>query len=298
MTFSGLASQPLLYTFVPIDPDTPRIRVNWVRQNGFLAQHSARVHGHYFSEIIYCEGGGGVHRVGEQQWDTQPGDLFFIAPGEIHDAGNLRSQRWVLQFTQDAIAPLIFKSFDNSWYCHPLSNLSGNTRMHSHYFHLTSEVRSPLTQHLQGLEIELSRKQSGYKEAARAHLTLILVELARLLTAENPVNAAQNPPLLTEVFQMIEAHYAEPISLIDIARLVERSPAYLTTFVRRLTGRTVLEWITERRMAEACHLLLTTDKNLTKICQQVGYRDPNSFIRLFRQLYNITPGEWRRINRS
>ena len=34
------------------------------------------------------------------------------------------------------------------------------------------------------------------------------------------------------------------------------SPGHLTTVVRRKTGRTVLEWIAERRMAEARRLLV------------------------------------------
>ena len=51
-------------------------------------------------------------------------------------------------------------------------------------------------------------------------------------------------------------------------------------------------------MAEARRLLLQTDENLATICARVGYIDTNSFIRLFRRLHGLTPGEWRRINRE
>jgi AraC family transcriptional activator of pobA len=59
----------------------------------------------------------------------------------------------------------------------------------------------------------------------------------------------KDEPLLAEVFGFIEARYQERISLRDVASAVTLSSAYLTTSVRRKTGRTVQEWITERRMA-------------------------------------------------
>jgi AraC-like DNA-binding protein len=62
-------------------------------------------------------------------------------------------------------------------------------------------------------------------------------------------------PLLAQVFGFIEERYRDRISLSDAARAVGLTPGHLTTVVRRKTGRTVGEWIAERRMAEARRLL-------------------------------------------
>lgn len=52
---------------------------------------------------------------------------------------------------------------------------------------------------------------------------------------------ARNDSVLAEVFVCIEDHYAEAISLKEVAVTVSLSPSYLTTVLRECTGRTVVE---------------------------------------------------------
>jgi AraC-like DNA-binding protein len=108
----------------------------------------------------------------------------------------------------------------------------------------------------------------------------------------------RNEPLLAEVFAYVEKHYAEPISLANVAEAVSLSSGYLTTVVRRRTGRTVVEWIAERRMAEARRLLVETDESIEWIGAGVGYDDPTYFARRFRRAHGVTPAAWRNANCS
>lgn len=100
------------------------------------------------------------------------------------------------------------------------------------------------------------------------------------------------------MFDFIEGHYSEPISLKDVARAVSLSPGHLTTVVGRKTGRTVGQWITERRMADARRLLTETDLTVDAIGGKVGYRDLSYFIKSFKQSHTLTPLEWRRAGRA
>lgn len=100
-------------------------------------------------------------------------------------------------------------------------------------------------------------------------------------------------PKLREVFQFIEAHYHSAISLSDVAQAAGYSPAYLTTLVQDQTGRTVKQWITERRMVQARHLLTDTVQSIAAIAQAIGYRDASYFIRQFRQIHGVSPQVWR-----
>ncbi len=110
----------------------------------------------------------------------------------------------------------------------------------------------------------------------------------------------QSQPLLSRVFRFIETNYQHSISLREVAEAVGRSPAYLTDLVRRETGKTVLNWIIERRMAEARRLLLETENSVEKIAEAVGYFDRRHFSRQFLRLHKTTPQTWRRTyqNRS
>lgn len=98
---------------------------------------------------------------------------------------------------------------------------------------------------------------------------------------------------LMPVFQFIEAHYHQPITLNDVAREVGYSPAYLTNLVQEQTGRSVKRWIIERRMVQAKHLLLHSTETIRHIAEASGYSDSGYFARQFRQFYGVSPKVWR-----
>ena len=125
----------------------------------------------------------------------------------------------------------------------------------------------------------------------------MLVGVSRL--AANVVGDLRlnDEPLLAEVFGFIEDRYHERVSLRDVARAVSLSRGHLTTVVRRKTGRTVQEWIAERRMAEARRLLVETDLAVEEVGRRVGYGDPGYFVRSFRRAHGATPLGWRRAGR-
>ena len=98
---------------------------------------------------------------------------------------------------------------------------------------------------------------------------------------------------LREVFEFIELNYNQSISLKEVAQAVGYSSAYLTDLVRRMTGKTVNNWIIERRIAEAKRLLLETDHSIEQIAFTVGYQNLNHFYSQFRKYHNKTPKAWR-----
>lgn len=102
-------------------------------------------------------------------------------------------------------------------------------------------------------------------------------------------------PRIVAVFEFIEANYHRPLQLREVAATLGYSPAYLTNLVRRKTGRTVKQWIVERRMERARKLLLDTETSIAQIAEQTGYLDTAYFIRQFKQLHGSSPHQWRKI---
>jgi AraC-like DNA-binding protein len=150
---------------------------------------------------------------------------------------------------------------------------------------------------LAALEGELRERRDGYREAALAHLTLLLVAVGRLAADVVGDLRLRDEPLLADVFSYIEGHYAERVSLRDVAGALNLTPGYLTTVVRRKTGRTVQEWLAERRLAEARRLLVETDLAVEEVGRRAGYGDPTYFVRAFRRAHGVTPLGWRRAGR-
>jgi len=104
-------------------------------------------------------------------------------------------------------------------------------------------------------------------------------------------------PQLREIFRFIEANYHQPLSLNEIAQAFGYTPSYLTSLVRRLTGQTVYQWIIQRRMFQARHLLLETDLAVHEVAEAVGYVDTGHFVKHFRQLNKVPPKTWRNTQR-
>ncbi|MQY26531.1 helix-turn-helix transcriptional regulator [Nocardia aurantia] len=143
------------------------------------------------------------------------------------------------------------------------------------------------------IETEVRRRDEGYRQAATAYLTLLLVDLARLAADVVGELRRSGEPLLAAVFEVIDRQFAQPLSLRDVGRAVGLTPGHLATVVRRRTGRTVLEWIAERRMTEARRLLADSDLSVAEVARRVGIADPGYFTRLFRRGHGMTPRQFR-----
>ena len=99
--------------------------------------------------------------------------------------------------------------------------------------------------------------------------------------------------ITARVFEVIEANFHRPLELKEVAADLGYSPAYLTNLVRQKTGRTIKQWIIERRMNKARQLLLDTDKAIAQVAEDTGYTDTGYFIRQFKQLHGTSPNLWR-----
>jgi len=259
-------------------------------------------HTHDFHGLTYFERGGGSLRLGEREWSVRAGDAYVVAPGEVIGAGEGASgfreaEGWAVSFPPEALglqAPGAFLS----WRAHPLLfPFAGGVAGGAQRLKVPPEERGLWSERFLALDLELSRRRDGYREAALAHLTLLLVEVSRLAADVAGDLRLNDEPLLAEVFGFIEEHYGGPISLRDVARAVGLSAGYPTTVVGRKTGRTVLKWITERRMAEARRLLVGTDLPVEEVGRRVGYGDSGYFARIFRRAHGATPLGWRRAGR-
>ncbi|MGM3308577.1 response regulator transcription factor [Anabaena sp. WFMT] len=101
-------------------------------------------------------------------------------------------------------------------------------------------------------------------------------------------------PHLKKVFDYIELHYHQGITLSDVAEAVGYSPAYLTTQVGKETGESVNTWIVKRRMAAARPLLKNTNQTIEEIATKLGYQNSCHFSRQFRQHHGLSPTIWRK----
>ena len=253
--------------------------------------------GHFCFKLLFVEEGKGCYQIRDRKISASAGTLFVIASAEVNDIIELApSKNWVVTCetntaarcpnkTDIFILPLdefLLVSFLQTFLQSQICKLD-----------VESKNRRRWLFRLQQLEAELQDKSLGFTEMVSTLLLQLLIDAARLSAPQMCQNPLTSHPLLPDVFRFIEKNYHHQISLCDVAKAVKRSSAYLTDLVRRKTGRTVVNWIIEYRMAAARRLLLSTTSTVEQISEALGYLNTEHFIRQFRRLHGTTPHAWR-----
>lgn len=125
----------------------------------------------------------------------------------------------------------------------------------------------------------------------RQYANNIITKCTELL---NEYRKAQHEIIVDKVLEYLKSNYNQDISLNDVSRRVFLSPGYVNNIFKTATGCTIYEYITKIRMEMAADLLADHDYKIQDIASRVGYNNVQSFFRLFKKHYNLTPVEYRR----
>jgi AraC-like DNA-binding protein len=107
-----------------------------------------------------------------------------------------------------------------------------------------------------------------------------LLALAAAESASNPVSA---------VLEYVRGHLSEPLTVADMADLVNLSPSAFAHLFRDVTGRSPYQFLKEMRLDRARELLVDADFTVARISKEVGYASVSHFISEFRGRFGVTP---------
>ena len=272
--------------------NVPTIRRDDFRGDGapvFVERRDRRAHcparsavTHQFASVALCSVGHARFEL-RGAWNLEAGDVLLVPPGEPHRLLESNgAEFWLLGFCVPC-----FQDVESGVLLEPFERVRAGA---------SPTLRLPPDR--QDFMERLLREMDGAREpherpatiaVQRSLLTLILNEVARRVSCATDAG----PGVVSESLQYIQQNCLRPLTLVDVARAVGRSPAHVTTAIRRATGRTAVEWIVAGRMAEARRRLLHSDEYVDVIAERVGYSDPTHFIRMFRRKHGETPAAWR-----
>lgn len=70
-------------------------------------------------------------------------------------------------------------------------------------------------------------------------------------------------------------------------------PAYLSRLYKLETGENISDYITNMKMEKSVKLLKSSTMKIYEIAIEVGYQNPNYFIKVFKKHYGTTPQDYR-----
>ena len=98
---------------------------------------------------------------------------------------------------------------------------------------------------------------------------------------------------MSDVVRYVAEHYAEKITVDELAGLAHLSTSQFTRQFNRLFQMTPARYLTRIRINAACSLLTRTDLDLTSIAERCGFHDASHFVKQFKKQIGMTPGEYR-----
>ena len=239
-----------------------------------------KAHPHYdWFELTVVTSGRGTVMAGNVETEVKSGDIFLSLPCEIHairaDLGDVLEYDFFSFYYADSP----FKD--------PLNNLvkynvDGRNRVFRDE-RIASLVKNAIA--------ELSDAHDAHAyDVMRNIIHLIAVYLIRDFdkgkTPYPDVSDAEE--LCYRLMNYIDTHIYSIRSLPEVAESFNYNYGYLSGLFRKTTGRTLMEYLTNRRMETAKALILDGKHKIGEIADSLGY-SPYSFSRAFKKKYGVTP---------
>ena len=269
-------------------------------------------HGDFFS-LYFVRRGRGTHWIEGVPYGVARGDVYAMGLGMTHwfaDCEDLATD--TLHFapvifdavTRDALAET--PGFQSLFVEEPLRRSSSQgAKGHGdggRWLHLTPDSYAPVAEMLGELRREWAAGTPDGTLLVRGLFPRLLVHLARRYAASY-VEPRSGPRISQEATQeatvaaavrYLDAHFAGPLRVEQVAASVFLSPDRFTEVFARTMGRTPRDYIRHLRVERARHLLQATGLSVSEVGQAAGFGEAAYFTRVFRTATGLTPRDFRR----
>jgi len=285
----GLLSQ----TFDPLLP----VQVRFYSYDRHRDFRSCR---HNYFELFYLSSGNAVFRMGNQGLDLREGDMVLVNGLLYHNVElpKTRPDRALhgvlLYFLPDMFRGAM-AARDDMEYLAPFLQQDDSF---PHIIAAKTGVPEYIYALIREISTELPARTVRSRIIVKAYLKMILAKLLKHYLPytgqeHNYTRKHQSIERLDPLFRYLDAHYAEPVSLADAARVVGMSKSHFIHFMKQITGISFVSYLNQFRVAKAQALMANTGKSLAQISHEVGFCDQSYFGEVFRKLLHTTPHHYR-----
>ena len=129
------------------------------------------------------------------------------------------------------------------------------------------------------------------------HLYLFIDYLSRSSSSQMTTSGRVRDFYIKEALNYIEQNFPNDISIENIASFCGLNRTYFGRIFKETVGKSPQQFLLSYRMAKAAELLKLTDLSISDIGNAVGYSNQLHFSRAYKNVYGVSPREWRNKNR-
>jgi len=232
--------------------------------------------------IHYIIKGKGIYQVDGKTYHLGKNESFIIYPDEITYYESDKEDPWTYVW-------IAFNGIKAET-CLNHTSFSKETRVCK--FH----CEDVLLECINGI---LNASQLTYENDLRrqSHLFMFLSALIHEkhdgITEDGEVHDYPYQVYVEHALEFIEHNYGKNIKVNDIANYIGISRGYLTNIFKKSINLSPQEYLVNYRFDKACNLLKTTSLPISTIAFQVGYDDPLTFSKVFKNFHMVSPTTYR-----
>lgn len=273
------------------------VRLDYVEINKILMQ--AR----WYDEVEFLVVTAGSIKVqcGDDTYVVEAGDALLFAPGLLHITRPADTKQETYMY-RILFSPNFLFNYDEPYlmqkYCYPLLN-SPDFKVHS-FTRARPEDHQILDYLSQVIEVNF-HPIFAYELQTRSYLTHIWMLLSQRIGYSSATDQKRTALSIDNVrmkgaLSFIQQHYAEPLTLEQIAESIHISKSECCRCFKRSLNLTPFEYLMKYRVFVACRQIVEDPglKSLSDLGQSVGFNYSSYFNKVFRKYMNCTPSEYRK----
>lgn len=140
-----------------------------------------------------------------------------------------------------------------------------------------------------------SAQPYGAEQMLKIQLECFLIELVRKYTYHelSDFKNAHLPFMINELVDYINENFLEKTTIHELSFMFCTNRSTLCSSFKKATGKTLLEYITDKKLALAKDKILHTELTFTEIAEKMNFDSVHNFTRFFKTKVGMTPKEYR-----
>ena len=238
----------------------------------------------------------GKFKYGQHYYDFDEGVLALMSPGQIISTDNTDNEEatgWWLVFHPDFIRnyPLGRTIKEYGFFSYAVNEA----------LHLSEEEEKMMEGIMKNIQKEYQSSIDQYSQDVMvSHLELLLNYSNRFYNRQFITRKTASNDLLVKLEDLLSDYFNDdkPIELglptvQFVSEKLNLSSNYMSDMLKNLTGQTTQQHIHNKLIEKAKETLTTTNLTVSEIAYQLGFEQPQSFNKLFKNKTNFSPLEYR-----
>ena len=137
-------------------------------------------------------------------------------------------------------------------------------------------------------------RPEGWELLVKAALCRLWLDFYRVSKKQGDVRQNEGAEAIKRAISFIGEHYAEKLSLADLAAASHLSRSEFCRTFRRFTGRTAFSYLQYQRVRKSLKLLQDRALSVTEVAERVGFAGASYYAEIFRRFIGVSPLEYRK----